>query len=466
MESAMRRLVLSIPLAVFAASLIGPGGAQAAATCTLNPLTGALAVDNTIAPSDQLTLLRTQNNIDVRIGGTGGALVDCINGPATVTNTDSITVTDGAAHNLVLLVSLLGGAFEPGMSNAGDILGSPEIEINLVAAAGTDRIEVDGSDNAESFDLGQSAAGTFLANLNPGSETVAPDCDDVSATGVEDVIVRGRGGDDNINAVGCDSLTGIDPLDPGSLLLEGNNEDDVTRGGPGADGLRGGTQADSLIGGAGDDLLDGERGNDTVDGGAGADGLSGGTETDRVLYEDRRVPVTATIGNGAPDDGDSGDQSGGARDNIDATVENITGGMASDLLIGSLATNVMDGGPGDDSMSGLGGNDTVDGGLGNDNQDGGAGADKVRGESGADTSRGGSGKDKILGGDSADKLLGGPGGDLLRGERGRDKFKGQGGGDKLAARDGKRDLKINCGAGKARKENATVDRKDPPPKSC
>jgi Ca2+-binding RTX toxin-like protein len=459
MEGAMRRLPLAILLALLGISLIGPTSA-AATSCT--HIGGIVTV--TVTPGDdQISLQRSGNEIRIFIGPpTSGAGIPCTDA-VTVTNTDSIAVNDVMAHNLVTLVSLQGGTFDPGIT--AETSGS-EIEVSVAGANGTDRIEVDGTDNAETMDLGQSAAASFLANLNPASETAAPDCDDVSATGVEEVIVRGRGGDDNINAVGCDTLTGIDPLDPASLMLEGNNQDDVTRGGPGADGLKGGTQADTLIGGAGDDLLDGERENDKMDGGGGADAISGGTETDRVLYEDRRVPVAVTIGNGAPDDGDSGDQSGGARDNIDATVENITGGPLGDLLIGSFATNDLDGGGGDDSMNAMGGNDTVDGGTGNDSQDGGAGADKVRGESGADTSRGGSGKDKVLGGDSADKLIGGPGGDLLRGQSGRDKFKGQGGNDKLAARDGRRDRKISCGAGKARKESATVDRKDPAPKSC
>jgi hypothetical protein len=462
MGNAMRRLPLAILLALLGMSLIGPTSAGAT-NCTH---IGGIVTVTVTAGDDQISLQRSGNEIRVFVGPPGsGPGIPCTD-TITVTNTNSIAVNDVVAHNLVTLVSLQGGTFAPGLSNAGDAAGAPEIEISVAGADGTDRIEVDGSDNAETLDLGQSAAASFLANLNPASETAAPDCDDVSATGVEDVIVRGRGGDDNINAVGCDLLTGIDPLDPGSLSLEGNNQDDLTRGGPGADGLKGGTQADSLIGGAGDDILDGERDNDKVDGGVGADGISGGTETDRVLYEDRTVAVIATIGNGAPDDGDTSDQSGGVRDNIDATVENITGGTVGDLLIGSAATNIMDGGAGDDSMNGMGGNDTVDGGIGNDSQDGGAGADKVRGESGADTSRGGPGKDKLLGGDSADRLLGGPGGDLLRGESGRDKFKGQAGNDKLAARDGKRDPKINCGAGKAKKESATLDRKDPAPKSC
>ncbi len=106
---------------------------------------------------------------------------------------------------------------------------------------------------------------------------------------------------------------------------------------------------------------------------------------------------------------------------------------------------------------GLGGNDTLDGELGNDCLDGGDGADNLRALEGADTELGGTGKDKLLGGAGADKLFGGPGGDQVTGDLGKDVHKGQDGNDKLFAKDGKKDKKIDCGAGKAKKESAKVD---------
>jgi Ca2+-binding RTX toxin-like protein len=457
-----RTLVAALFACAFGIALLAPGSASATVTCA--QAMDVVTVNITAGGNTQASLDVSGGAIRVHDGALGAADL-CPPATPTVTNTDTINVNDTSGGDSVLLVSLQGGTFAPGENIAPptpDATG-PEIEINYTAGAGIDRVEVEGSDNADTFDLAQAAPGGFNANLNPAADGATPDCDDVAATGVENVIARGRGGDDDINASGCG---GLPALDPDTLSLEGNNQEDMLRGGPGGDSIKGGTQADNLSGGAGDDSLDGERDNDKLDGGAAADLIVGGSETDRVLYEDRTMPVTATIGNGAADDGDTGDQSGGARDNIDATVENITGGTVGDSLTGSFAINDMEGGAGDDVMNGLGANDTVDGGIGNDTQDGGDGADKVRGESGADIERGGSGKDKVLGGDSADLLFGGPGGDLLRGEKGKDLFKGQLGNDKLAARDGKRDKKIDCGAGKARKESATLDRKDPKPKSC
>jgi hypothetical protein len=62
-------------------------------------------------------------------------------------------------------------------------------------------------------------------------------------------------------------------------------------------------------------------------------------------------------------------------------------------------------------------------------------------------------------------LDGGPGNDVLR-SGGNHKIKGRGGIDRIFARNGIRNLKINCGSGSNKRESAKVDGKDPKAKSC
>ncbi len=468
----MRRVLIAACSTALGGLALLPGTAGATVTCTLVP-DQTLTV-NVDATSAQASLVRQGSDIQVHDGAIGASPVACTGGPATVTNTDQITVNDTAVgpHNVTLLVSLQGGPFAPGQNvdppaGSADTTG-PEIEIVFVAGDPTDldTVEIDGSDEADDIDVGEGAVTTFNANLNPAADGASPDCDDVTATLSERAVVQGRGGDDDLNATACQNLPNLQALDP--VRLEGNNQADFLRGGPGADEVLGGTQDDNVNGGAGEDTLDGSSGDDKLDGGTGADGVEGGDGTDRVLYEDRTTPLTVTIGNGGADDGGSEDQAGGSRDNVGLSVEHVTGGSAGDSITGSAVRNVLNGGLGDDFLLGGEGNDDLEGEGGNDSLDGGGGNDDVSGADGTDSVRGSGGADDLFGGSAADRLLGGAGADFLKGQGGKqDVMSGEGGNDKLAAKDGKKDKKINCGKGKAAKESAKVDRKqDPPAKSC
>jgi hypothetical protein len=72
-------------------------------------------------------------------------------------------------------------------------------------------------------------------------------------------------------------------------------------------------------------------------------------------------------------DGNPNDGSVGEGDNVAADVENVIGGLGSDLLSGSAGPNELDGGPGDD---------VVEGGEGQDVLRGGDGADTIRARDG------------------------------------------------------------------------------------
>lgn len=112
------------------------------------------------------------------------------------------------------------------------------------------------------------------------------------------------------------------------------------------------------------------------------------------------------------------------------------------------------------------GQDVIRAGTGDDRLLGGPGRDTFAGWKGNDRIFGGPGTDALLGFAGDDLLAGGPGADVLFGQRGRDAMLGGPGTDVILARDGRRDRRINCGAGPNARERAVTDRRDPRPVSC
>jgi Ca2+-binding RTX toxin-like protein len=95
------------------------------------------------------------------------------------------------------------------------------------------------------------------------------------------------------------------------------------------------------------------------------------------------------------------------------------------------------------------------------------GNDLLIGNANGDTVRGGPGSDRQFGKSGNDRVAGGADDDFLRGGTGHDVMKGKSGIDRINARDGRRDVKINCGPGPRRLEGAKWDKGlDPRPKSC
>lgn len=122
-------------------------------------------------------------------------------------------------------------------------------------------------------------------------------------------------------------------------------------------------------------------------------------------------------------------------------------GGADDLVrISAPMIADLRGGNGDDRLIGGPGMDGALGGEGDDVIRGSAGDDSFGGQDGLDLLLGGAGSDGLLGGKKPDVLLGGPGRDTI------------------SARDQRRDLEIDCGAGR---DSALVDRElDPEPLNC
>ncbi|MGZ5312699.1 MAG: calcium-binding protein [Solirubrobacterales bacterium] len=440
----MRRLLLTIPLALAAAALLPAAASAAPPTC---------AFTNDAAPNDVVVMLGTDpdsakltlqvSSGTIQILNANGAAVVCAPDTPTVSNTTSITVNDAAAHNTALVVNEQNGTFAPGLNTPPDA-GVPEIDITLAMLDGTDSLQVDGTDNADNFLFGQSAAGNLGANLN-NTETTAADATDLVASGVEAVTINGRKGDDTISLVGNAGIAQIAaPLVRGPLLIDGGNQNDTLRGGAGNEDVHGGTQDDDLDGGGATDSMLGEDGDDSLKENAGPDLMDGGTGTDLATYATRTNAVNVTA-DGVPNDGGAEDSFG---DNVTATVENINGGAEADTLGGNALVN---------SITGNAGNDTASGGDGND---------KVSGSDGVDRLLGQVGNDKIFGGLGNDNLVGGGNNDKLTGNAGKDIFFGKNGIDRLIAKDNTKDKKLSCGKGSNKRESFTKDRKDPKPKSC
>ncbi len=272
------------------------------------------------------------------------------------TGVTSLAVTGSPGADTLVFDRTTGGPLPPATVNLGE---------------GTDAIWLRGSAAAETIRVGMDAG-----KLVMGDGTARF----LEATGAESVLVSAGPGDDHLFADGL--LVGTAPC---SLPVE-------FFGGDGDDEIVGGAGNDHLHGGAGLDTFRSPRldGSDTYDGGPCRDVPVGGVETDChdvLTYEGRSAPLSVTVGAGAND----GEQ--GENDDVQDTVEDVTGGAGDDVLTGSTADNTLDGGPGNDTLSGGDGNDHLYGDAGNDSLMGGPGEDILDDSLGTNQFDGGPGAD-------------------------------------------------------------------------
>jgi Ca2+-binding RTX toxin-like protein len=209
------------------------------------------------------------------------------------------------------------------------------------------------------------------------------------------------------------------------------------------DTLTGDANTNMLSGGAGADTLDGGGGNDTLIGQEGADALLGGEGFDTADYSTSSAGLEILLWSGAAAGGD-------ADGDTLASIENLIGGAAADILHGSDGVaNWLAGGAGDDQLAGMSGDDILAGGAGSDTIDGGEGGDtsdysassapisvnlldgaatgghalgdtlvsieNVTGSAFGDTLTGDAGNNVLVGGAGVDTLVGGLGDDTLVG---------------------------------------------------
>ncbi|HSK50167.1 MAG TPA: hypothetical protein VK889_06680 [Solirubrobacterales bacterium] len=211
----------------------------------------------------------------------------------------------------------------------------------------------------------------------------------------------------------------------------------VVTGGGGDDNIT----IDASIPGNAKVRVNGNAGNDAISGGPGDDVLESGEN-----YNGPDNGNDTLIGNGGSD-----------VLYADPGGDNLQGGPGNDLLVSSVATcqgHSYDGGPGDDTVSYARSNDTLKVSIGGSGGPPGCGSpDRVLANN-----------DSLEGSDGADTLIGDNQPNSFLGHLGADTFIGKGGDDFVeAADDGRRDKRIDCGAGR---DEANTDSADPRPISC
>jgi Ca2+-binding RTX toxin-like protein len=130
--------------------------------------------------------------------------------------------------------------------------------------------------------------------------------------------------------------------------------------------------------------------------GDGSDVVNCGTgANDTIDYTARNKPLTVTLNNTGPNDGQAGEGDDLGADDANR-CEWLYTGFGKDNLTGNSVYNDIRGSQGDDTITTLAGADRTRGGGGNDKQYGGDGDDKLEGNDGSDTSDGGPGTDRCL----------------------------------------------------------------------
>ncbi|MGH3037173.1 MAG: calcium-binding protein [Gaiellaceae bacterium] len=237
-------LVLSGLCAALALAL--PALARAE-SCVYDP--GTATVSASITPGGTAV-------VDV-VGGVirfGAVPTPC--GAATVTNTDSISVTGNAGTTEALTLDQRTGLLGPGATAEFNI---PEIEIDTALGDVTDTVAFFLTSGNDFVAAGQNG---FALNTDG-------DLDVTFSPGNHRLEVYALEGDDYVNGRG-EGGAGLRFLGP--MVIDG---------GPGSDWLlRGGAQGDVLTGGPGNDRLEGQDGADVIDGGSGDDYVSGGDHAD------------------------------------------------------------------------------------------------------------------------------------------------------------------------------------------
>lgn len=316
---------------------------------------------------------------------------------------------------------------------------------------GTDTVEVNGGNGAETFTITPNGTRVRFDRVTP-----APFFIDIGTS--ENLVVNANGGDDVITA-GNGLATLI------NLTLDGGNGNDTITGGDGNDQLFGGDGNDTINGGRGNDTALMGAGDDTFvwNPGDGSDIVEGQDGQDTMVFNGAninekvdisangsRVRFTRDIANIVIDVNGTERINFNALGGIDAiNVGDLSGTAVTEVNLNLGAT----GGGGDGSADVI----TVNGTSGNDNigifgqgtsvsvlglpatvnisnSEGANDSLVVKGQGGDDgfsaatlpsgiinlTLDGGVGNDAILGSQGADKLLGGDGNDFIDGNQGND----------------------------------------------
>lgn len=268
-------LALALAAAALAISLLVAGSAQAAnVSCELvaaGPVGTGGDVLRVVDTSHSVTHVYRQGDAIVVSNNADFDPAVCAGGAPTVTNIDRIeySTVDG-----VPFINYGGdGPLAPGASPES---GPAEIEISISEGYDPKVLNVAGTAAAEEIlvgQLGRNAVGVDL-NADPLGGAASRDADvTIAVPERAELVARivGRGGDDNLSALGGPGFT--DPVSGERLTMAG---------GPGDDTLSGGPFRDLLSGDEGNDLLFGGRGRDRLYVGPGSDLARGGGGPDQI----------------------------------------------------------------------------------------------------------------------------------------------------------------------------------------
>jgi Ca2+-binding RTX toxin-like protein len=325
---------------------------------------------------------------------------------------------------------------------------------------GTDTVEVNGGNGAETFTTTANGTRVRFDRVTPGPFSI-----DIGTS--ENLVLNANGGADQYSATGnlaaLIKIT-VDGGEDNDTLL-GSNGADILLGGDGNDFVDGNQGNDTGLLGAGDDTFqwDPGDGSDTVEGQAGADTMAfnGANIAERmdvsangsrvrftrdiagIVMDLNRVESivakalggtdTLTVNDVSGTDltkvvGDLNATGGGDDAAADNVIVNATNGDDVVSVSGSGPNVQVNGLAASVSLSGaIAGSDrvTVNGLAGDDVIDGTA----LAANSALLTENGGEGDDVLLGGAGDDTLLGGPGDDVLLGGPGNDTLDGAPGDD-------------------------------------
>jgi Ca2+-binding RTX toxin-like protein len=398
-----------VSLVALAAAFAVPAGASADTTCSYDSGAEVLSV-NFGAPNDSAIL--TVSGAEIRVNQSSGP-VTCANGPATLANTEFISV-GGSAGATSPTVSV------PDVTKFAGIVG-------ILLGAG-DSLYVAGS---------ISAANHFVIG-NGGVDGDGDGDKDINFIAKPGEITAGGGNaEDTISAQGSAgtgaALTGSFLKlsgEPGNDILDGGEAGDLVEGGNGNDVLRGHGGSDRLIG---DALVSGD---DTIEGGAGADRYG--------LFLGVTNPLTLDLGKA------TSQETGYGKDTV-VGIENAEGTGVDDVMIGDSGPNELVASAGDDFVEGKGGDDVLEGSIGTDTLSYANAPAGVAVNLGAGTASGGDGADTLTefenldGSPFADTLTGSAAANAITAGNGADVVQALGGADLVNVRDGVAD-NASCGS--------------------